>query len=152
MCRTSARSARLAAITLLLLAGCGGDPADGEDPAATTPGAADRPQVRLELWVREAPDREPRRGHIVCPAGEVEPSEARGYGRERRSRLCPEARRLAGELARERRDDVACTQVYGGPQTARIQGAVGSHRIDRRLKRTDGCRIAEWSRASVLLP
>jgi hypothetical protein len=45
-----------------------------------------------------------------------------------------------------------CTQIYGGPQTARITGRVGARRINRKLSRTNGCRIGEWSRMAPLVP
>jgi hypothetical protein len=45
-----------------------------------------------------------------------------------------------------------CTQIYGGPQTARITGRIGARRVDRPLERTDGCRIDEWDRIVPLVP
>ena len=48
--------------------------------------------------------------------------------------------------------DVVCTEVYGGPQTARITGTYRGARVDLALSRTDGCRIAQWDRLGPLLP
>ncbi len=51
------------------------------------------------------------------------------------------------------RKDVACTEIYGGPQTALIVGVVDGKRVWARLSRENGCQIARWSRVSPwLLP
>jgi Subtilisin inhibitor-like len=49
------------------------------------------------------------------------------------------------------RKDVACTQIYGGPQQARIVGTVAGTRIWATFTRSDGCQIARWSRISPWL-
>ena len=47
--------------------------------------------------------------------------------------------------------DVACTQIYGGPEEARIAGAVRGNAVDSMFSRTNGCEIDRWDRlASVL--
>jgi hypothetical protein len=49
--------------------------------------------------------------------------------------------------------DVACTQIYGGPQVARVVGRVKGVRVSARFARTDGCQISRWERLSPwLLP
>ena len=48
--------------------------------------------------------------------------------------------------------DRACTQIYGGPQTARITGTWAGKAVDATLSRTDGCQIARWDGLSGLLP
>ncbi|SFP40156.1 Subtilisin inhibitor-like [Geodermatophilus dictyosporus] len=50
------------------------------------------------------------------------------------------------------RTGVACTEVYGGPQTARVTGTWRAAPVDRAHARTDGCRIAEWDALGPLLP
>lgn len=40
--------------------------------------------------------------------------------------------------------DQACTQVYGGPQTATIDGTWRGELVSARYDRTDGCEIARW--------
>ena len=49
-------------------------------------------------------------------------------------------------------DDVACTQQYGGPQTANVLGRWAGEPVDVVLSRTDGCRIAQWDGLGPLLP
>jgi hypothetical protein len=49
-------------------------------------------------------------------------------------------------------DDVACTEQYGGPQTAHVIGRWAGEPVDLELSRTDGCRIAQWDSLGPLLP
>ena len=44
-----------------------------------------------------------------------------------------------------------CTQVYDGPQTARVTGHWGGEPVDLELGRNDGCRIEQWDRLGPLL-
>ncbi|HEX4746481.1 MAG TPA: SSI family serine proteinase inhibitor [Gaiellaceae bacterium] len=49
--------------------------------------------------------------------------------------------------------DTACTEIYGGPQRARIVGTVGGKRVWTIVTRTNGCEIGRWQRLSPwLLP
>jgi hypothetical protein len=49
--------------------------------------------------------------------------------------------------------DVACTQIYGGPQVARVVGTVIGKRVWATFSREDGCAISRWERLSPwLLP
>ena len=45
-----------------------------------------------------------------------------------------------------------CTQIYGGPQTARITGTWDGKAVDASLKRTNGCETARWDALRPLLP
>jgi hypothetical protein len=46
----------------------------------------------------------------------------------------------------------ACTQVFGGPQTARVAGTYRGRRIRAGFNRQDGCEIARWNRVVFLFP
>lgn len=49
--------------------------------------------------------------------------------------------------------DAVCTDIYGGPQKARIVGVVAGKPIRTTVTRTNGCEIARWNRLSPwLLP
>jgi hypothetical protein len=48
-------------------------------------------------------------------------------------------------------DDVACTQLYGGPEEATIKGTIRGSSVDASFKRTDGCEISRWERVKALL-
>lgn len=47
---------------------------------------------------------------------------------------------------------VTCTEIYGGPQAAIVQGLVDGQRVWVRLKRDNGCEISRWNRLAFLLP
>ena len=49
--------------------------------------------------------------------------------------------------------DTVCTQIYGGPQKARVVGSLAGKRIWATVKRTNGCEIGRWNQLSPwLLP
>jgi Subtilisin inhibitor-like len=51
------------------------------------------------------------------------------------------------------RPGTVCTEIYGGPQRARIVGVVAGKRIWSTFARTNGCEIDRWQRVSPwLLP
>jgi hypothetical protein len=45
-----------------------------------------------------------------------------------------------------------CTQIFGGPQTARVDGVWLGEPVHVELSRVNGCRIAQWDRLGPLLP
>ena len=48
--------------------------------------------------------------------------------------------------------DMACTDIYGGPQVAFVTGTLQRRPVWARFSRTNGCEIARWQRVSFLLP
>lgn len=48
-------------------------------------------------------------------------------------------------------DDVACTEIYGGPATAHVTGTLDGEPIDATFSRENGCEIARWDRLERLL-
>ncbi len=48
--------------------------------------------------------------------------------------------------------DIACTEIYGGPQSAHVAGLWGGEPVDIELSRVDGCRITQWDALGPLLP
>ena len=49
--------------------------------------------------------------------------------------------------------DAVCTQIYGGPQKARVVGVVRGTRVWATFQRRNGCEISRWNRlAPWLLP
>jgi len=67
------------------------------------------------------------------------------------SELCAQARSLGELLTTQPAKDRMCTQIYGGPQTARVTGTIDGERVDRRFTRTNGCEVADFERAAALL-
>jgi hypothetical protein len=119
------RFALLAACGLLLAAGgCGGDDDD-------SPGGVPATHLRVTVWPK-GPDGPALRHLVVCPGEAL----CRGVT-EARLRPVPA--------------DVACTEIYGGPATARVRGSLDGTPVDVRFERTNGCEIARWHRNAALL-
>ena len=123
-----------ACLLALAAAGCGGG--DEEDKPAAS--------LAADLTV------------TVHPRGPDGPAHQR---RIRCEELGPKAdtaacKRLAGLTAAQLKpvpNDVACTEIYGGPATARVRGELAGKRVDARFSLTNGCEIERWDRNRVLL-
>ena len=46
---------------------------------------------------------------------------------------------------------MACTEIYGGPQKARVVGIAAGDRVWATFARADGCQIARWNRITPWL-
>jgi hypothetical protein len=105
----------LPVLLALVLAGCGGD--DDEQAAQPAPAAG---PVKVEVTHAGA-------GNGVFHCGEG----------------CDE-QQLAAALKRSRDKVRACTEIYGGPETAHVTGTLGGSRVDASITRNDGCGIADY--------
>jgi hypothetical protein len=47
--------------------------------------------------------------------------------------------------------DAACTEQYGGPETAHVTGVWGGRTVDLQLARNNGCTISQWESLGPLL-
>ncbi|MGI8691683.1 MAG: SSI family serine proteinase inhibitor [Geodermatophilaceae bacterium] len=47
--------------------------------------------------------------------------------------------------------DLACTEIYGGPQTATVTGRVGGTQVTSTFSRENGCEIARWDAIAPVL-
>jgi hypothetical protein len=47
--------------------------------------------------------------------------------------------------------DTVCTEIYGGPQVARVRGTHRGVRVDAAFNRRNGCEIGRWNRVQFLL-
>ena len=117
------RPGRLAAVLVLLVGpvtgGCGGTdagrPAEGTAITVTVRGARDGP-VTVSLRCDAGPG---------CDAGRL----------DRLQRV------VAGDADRTR----VCTQVYGGPERARVTGTLRGRSVEVEVTREDGCGIADYA-------
>lgn len=104
------------------------------------PTARETAQTRLTVRVSAGPDAETTQWTLTCqPAGGDHPA--------------PEAACAALERADEPftpvPPDQPCTQIYGGPQTATIEGVWRGERVRASYSRENGCEIHRWD---ALLP
>jgi len=71
---------------------------------------------------------------------------------------CPGATRVACRSLKARPEvlwpsnDRVCTQIYGGPERARIRGQVDGRQVDVVIQRNDGCGIDDWDSLRGVLP
>jgi hypothetical protein len=122
----------------------------GAGPGRVAPRAEAAP-ASVAIWVsfRDGAGTA-RRAALRCRPGLAT---ARGFLRDRGAAPgCRRVRRLASFLAARPDSHRVCTLVYGGPQTARIHGDVGSRAVNRLFGRRDGCEIGDWNRVAGLLP
>ena len=75
-----------------------------------------------------------------------------GGSHPRRAAACRELQRIGWRAFAPVPPDMACTELYGGPQVAIVSGRVAGRRVWAKLTRIDGCQIARWSRVRSLLP
>ncbi|HUG64857.1 MAG TPA: SSI family serine proteinase inhibitor [Gaiellaceae bacterium] len=124
------------ALAVLALAAC----------ASLQAGTQPQTSLRISFWDGGAPTSvpdavwtlrcNPARGSLARPA-----------------RACTRLALDGVKLFAPVRPDTVCTQLYGGPQRARIVGTVRGKRVWTTVTRTNGCEIARWQRLSPwLLP
>jgi hypothetical protein len=116
-----------------LTAGCMGDTSNPEpsSPQADT-------HLEIEYWPQGV-GQESLHSTLDCP---------------------PDAQLRACRLLASARDDlfapvpkdVACSEIYGGPQVAEIRGTFRGRPVNARFNRTNGCEIERWERIRFLLP
>jgi len=137
----------LLGLTAGALSGCGDD--DDEPAAAQT--APTPASGAIELSIRH----DDGAGHEETGTLTCRPSEPRAGGfltrRTTADELCAKARAIKALLTTQPERQRACTQIYGGPETAQITGTIDGVKVDRRFSRTNGCEIADFNDAGELL-
>lgn len=123
---TSIACAAVALLAVAALASCGDDEPSG---GATAPADG----VRLTITVRDDARAEPRTVVIDCAPDDDEAP-------------CPAAAKLRPEDFAPTPSDVVCSQQYGGPEEATIEGTIDGAPVSATVTRTDGCEIARWDR------
>jgi hypothetical protein len=128
------RIAVVVAAAALLAAGCAGrasDSSGGARPVGTA----------LEITVQPRGTGGSTRARTLrCPAGGSLP---------RAQDACRRLARLRDPFAPVPKN-VACTEIYGGPQVARVRGYFRGAQVRATFNRTNGCEIARWNRVAFL--
>lgn len=119
--------------------GAGGGADGGATPAPGTAVAAD-----LTVTLDETGSGATTTWHLTCgPDGGDHPDPAGA---------CATLAAAGGVTAlAPPRKDVVCTEIYGGPQTAHVEGTVAGTRVSADFSRTNGCGIARWDPLAPLL-
>ena len=114
--------------------------------AATTPlwgATSSATSLRVTYWENGAKTSMSVTWTIRCdPPGGSLPRPARAC-----ARLAAGGAKLFAPL----RKDIVCTEIYGGPQRARVVGTVGGMAIWTTFMRRNGCEIDRWQRISPWL-
>jgi hypothetical protein len=77
----------------------------------------------------------------------------RATGTVRRPMIaCARLQRLGPAAFRPTPPNAACTEIFGGPSTAKITGTFLGFPLWVKLGRGNGCEIARWQRVAFLLP
>jgi hypothetical protein len=128
---------RFAALGLVVLVatGCMGRGADGGSEMKPGP-------TTLEISVSARGEGPTKTWTLRCPSGGTLPNAARA---------CSRLLRLDDPFAPVPKD-VACTEIYGGPQVAEVRGTFRGRRVNTRFSRTDGCEISRWNTVRFLFP
>lgn len=120
-----------ALLASLLLAACG---EDDERPAATSSLA----ELTVVVDADGSDPESPRTTTVSCDAPED-------------SDVCREVATIARKTFEPTPGNVACTELYGGPETATVKGTLRGERVDAKFTRVNGCEIARWQDAAALL-
>jgi hypothetical protein len=130
------------ALTLVLLPACGSDGTTaGTDPGTDAPAATD-----LTVTVDRGDGSEATEYTLTCgPPGGTHPAPQAACD------LLAAAASLDPNPLEPVPPDVACTEIYGGPQTATVTGTIDGEQVDTTFDRVNGCEIARWDAALPLL-
>jgi hypothetical protein len=100
-------------------------------------------------------------GNLAQLVVTVDDDGARGAAKPRELRLdcskptdsaaCGAAAGVSAADLQKPASDMACTQLYGGPEEATIKGTIRGNDVDASFKRTDGCEISRWDNVKALL-
>jgi len=138
----------LVLLALAALAGCG---EDEDEPGAAAPQTTSTAAGGVELSIRYDDGEGRRETAILTCRANVQRAGGFLDGKAPVSELCAQARSLGELLTTQPAKDRMCTQIYGGPQTARVTGTIDGEPVDRRFTRTNGCEVADFERAAALL-
>jgi hypothetical protein len=121
----------LACLVALGAAGCGGD--DAQSAAVTS---------LADLTVTVDPDGDgggkAKTVSVKCgPASD--------------SQECAALGDLDGKVFEPVPGDTACTQQYGGPETAKVTGTFRGKPVDATFSRVNGCEITRWDKMKPVL-
>lgn len=111
--------------------------------AATATATAGTIDLRIRFQANAAS--QPRLSTLRCgnrPAGTV----------PRPAAACERLLRLGEDAFRPTPPNTACTEISGGPSSARVTGIYFGRPLWVRLRRDNGCEISRWRRVAFLLP
>jgi hypothetical protein len=122
----------LALLLALCLTACGGETGSNKPGPVTA-------QLRITVWPQGEPG--PSNTYLLdCPDA---------ASRAART-ACIKLSRVDRSAFQPVPPATACTEIYGGPQTASVHGTLDGEPIDATFARDNGCEIARWDRLAFL--
>jgi hypothetical protein len=119
---------------LLLATGCMSRSTSGEDGGSES--------TSLEISITPGGEAPTKIWTLRCPEGGTLPDAAEA---------CSKLESLDDPFAPVPKD-VACTQIYGGPQEADVRGVFRGRPVEAHFDRGNGCEIARWDKVQFLFP
>ncbi len=128
-------------VSLVAVSGCGTSGA-ADDPAEQPSRGSGSGSTELTIVVHDGPGQGRRTFSLTCdpPGGDHPDPEA----------ACRALDELKQPFAPAPTDQ-ACTEIYGGPQTARVTGTFRGQPVDMEFSRTNGCEISSWDALVAVL-
>ena len=127
-------AASLLALSFVLVA-CGGWEG-GQTPGTQT-------VLQIKVWPNGKDGEAPREWRLHCDrAGGTHPAP---------EKACEQLFGLADPFA-PIPGDAVCTEIYGGPAVAEVEGLYRGETVDAKFTRTNGCEIDRWDRHAFLFP
>ena len=123
-------------LAALAVAGCGGESEPSPGDSTASPASL---EISISSGVKDAPTKV---WTLRCPPGGTLPDAAQA---------CLNLERLHDPFGPVPKS-VACTEIYGGPEIADVQGTFRGKPVNTRFLRTNGCEIARWNRVRFLFP
>ena len=111
--------------------------------APSTSRAAGTTALRVTFWADSAVPTRSVTWTLRC-------APARGT-LERPARACTKLASGGAKLFAPTPKNVVCTEIYGGPQRARVVGTLEGRTIHATFSRRNGCEIGRWQRISPWL-
>jgi hypothetical protein len=134
------RAASLIVIAVLVGAGCGSETEPADEPAP-----ADEVSAELEItfWPNGRGSGNAQTWTLTCdPPGGTHPMAADA---------CARLAALENPFAPPPPDEI-CTEQYGGPEEALVEGTFRGEAVSYGLARTNGCEIARFDQYRFLIP
>jgi hypothetical protein len=131
----SVRTSWVVILLVLALTGCAEQSGQVAQPSASA--------TRLTITVMPAVGQPAQTWTLTCdpPGGDHPRAEA----------ACRNLEKAAKDPFAPVPRGMMCTQLFGGPQTATIQGTWRGESVSAAYTRTDGCEIARWDAISDVL-
>ena len=131
------------ALLVLFACACGGNgDADGGDGARTSP---DEPatNLQIQIWPNgQDGQRSPfTLWTLTCPAGGSLPNP---------EEACRRLDELGNRAFAPTPGDVACAEIFGGPEVAEVRGTFRGDPVEARFSRNDSCEMERWKRVEFL--